>query len=125
MMLRRKRLMVMAGIVLVLAILCIYFYFDPTSRFFPSCPFLSLTGLECPGCGSQRALHALLHGDIVAVWHLNAALFVFVPLLIALFVAELLGPQRAPRLYTALNSRYVIWGTAVFIIVWWVVRNVI
>lgn len=125
MMLRRKRLMVMAGLVLVLIILCIYFYFDPNGRFFPQCPFLSLTGLECPGCGTQRAVHAVLHGDIGAVWQLNAALFVFVPLLILLFVAEVLGHQRIPRLYDALNSRYMIWATATFIIVWWAVRNLI
>lgn len=125
MMLRRKRLMVMAGIVLVLTILCIYFYFDPTDRFFPRCPFLSMTGLECPGCGSQRAIHAVLHGDFASVWQLNAALFVFVPLLILLFVAEVLGRRRVPRLYDALNSRYMIWATATFIIVWWVVRNLI
>lgn len=29
-------------------------------------PFKLLTGYDCPGCGSQRALHALLHGDINA-----------------------------------------------------------
>jgi len=33
---------------------------------YPTCPFLSLTGLFCPGCGSLRAVHALAHGDITA-----------------------------------------------------------
>ncbi|RYU86148.1 DUF2752 domain-containing protein [Mucilaginibacter terrigena] len=28
------------------------------------CPFKQLTGLDCPGCGLQRSVIALLHGDI-------------------------------------------------------------
>ena len=28
------------------------------------CPFYELTGLYCPGCGSGRALTALLHGHV-------------------------------------------------------------
>ena len=31
---------------------------------YPPCPFLAVTGLWCPGCGSARALHALLHLDV-------------------------------------------------------------
>ena len=39
---------------------------------FPKCLFFSLTGLQCPGCGSQRALHSLLHLDLVAALRYNA-----------------------------------------------------
>ena len=28
------------------------------------CPFLLLTGIPCPSCGTTRAVLALLHGDI-------------------------------------------------------------
>jgi hypothetical protein len=28
------------------------------------CPFKYLTGIDCPGCGFQRSLLALLHGDV-------------------------------------------------------------
>lgn len=38
--------------------------FDPaTTWWFPSCPFRTLTGWQCPLCGSLRALHALLRGS--------------------------------------------------------------
>ena len=30
----------------------------------PGCPFLGLTGWFCPGCGSSRAIRALVSGDV-------------------------------------------------------------
>ena len=30
---------------------------------YPSCPLHALTGLQCPGCGTLRGLHALASGD--------------------------------------------------------------
>lgn len=45
----------------VLAALLVYYRLDPSQHFFPRCPLHWLTGLHCPGCGTQRALHALLH----------------------------------------------------------------
>lgn len=29
-----------------------------------SCPIKRLTGIDCPGCGFQRSILALLHGDL-------------------------------------------------------------
>ena len=40
------------------------FFFNPSSpanQFFPKCPFRLVTGWQCPGCGSTRALYQLLH----------------------------------------------------------------
>ena len=39
---------------------------DPSDRgVFPACPFRSLTGWWCPGCGLTRATHHLMHGDLL------------------------------------------------------------
>ena len=47
------------------AALAILYFFDPsTSAIFPPCPTNALTKLHCPGCGTLRAMHALLHGDV-------------------------------------------------------------
>ena len=58
------------------------FFFDPSQvPIFPVCPFHQLTGLDCPGCGSTRAAHALLHGHLVTALHFNALFVVSLPLL--------------------------------------------
>ncbi|WP_374223340.1 DUF2752 domain-containing protein [Streptomyces sp. F63] len=40
------------------------------------CPFNWLTGLDCPTCGATRMVYDLMHGDVVAAFHDNAALLV-------------------------------------------------
>lgn len=34
-------------------------------RFIPSCPMKTVSGILCPGCGSVRALHFLLRGEVM------------------------------------------------------------
>ncbi len=59
----------------------VYFTFDPTKvSIFPPCLFHQLTGLDCPGCGAQRALHQLLHGHLIAAVRLNAMFVISLPL---------------------------------------------
>jgi Protein of unknown function (DUF2752) len=49
---------------------------------FLHCPFLALTGLQCPGCGTMRGLHALMHGEFVRAFALNPMAMVMIPVLI-------------------------------------------
>jgi hypothetical protein len=51
------------------------------AAWYPRCPFFSLTGLFCPGCGSARMLHALAHGDFRAAAGFNVLLVCVLPLL--------------------------------------------
>lgn len=119
----RRRYIVVTAILLAITFLSVYFWFDPSTGFFPRCPFLSATGYLCPGCGSQRALHALLHGDFVAAWQFNAMMLVFIPVVIILLVAEFCKAEF-PGFYMKVNSRYVIWGVFVSIVAWWILRNI-
>jgi hypothetical protein len=69
--------------VVFLGILLLYFFNNPSNSIhFPQCPFLTATGYYCTGCGSQRALHDLLHLDIKGVAKHNL-LFIPAFLLIA------------------------------------------
>ncbi|WP_316735308.1 DUF2752 domain-containing protein [Pedobacter aquatilis] len=50
------------------------------------CPFKALTHLDCPGCGFQRSIIALIKGDIQQSWNLYPPT---IPLLI-LFLSALI-----------------------------------
>ena len=108
---------------LVCAALLIYACFDPERTFFPKCPFYALTGWKCPGCGTQRAVHQLLHLHIGAAFRYNAALVLSLPLLAFLLLAWRLR-LRYPKLYAATRSRYLSWALIVLLLLWWILRNV-
>jgi hypothetical protein len=72
---------------LAAAALVAYFLLDPaTNAIFPKCPFYVLTGLKCPGCGSQRALHALLHLQVGRAFRENPLLVISLPYLLTALV---------------------------------------
>lgn len=108
----------LAAILLVgMAVAVCLAIFDPTEVAAPRCMLRAATGWDCPGCGSQRAIHALLHGDICQAWRYNAAMFFAVPLCVA-YVAGWRPLRRlAGRPWFGL-------ALAAAIVAWWVLRNV-
>ncbi len=77
---------------------------DPNiGRVLPPCPLHALTGLYCPGCGSTRALHALLHGDVGQAMAMNPLLVLALPVLAAMALnAAGWKPPRSEPLWRAL-----------------------
>ena len=70
---------------LVAAVVVVVFMINPAGNpLLPSCPLHTLTGMYCPGCGSTRALHQLLHGHLVAAFRFNPLMVATLPLLGAL-----------------------------------------
>jgi hypothetical protein len=67
----------------VLAAVWLLRTFDPNAAgsLFPPCPFRTITGLFCPGCGITRALHALVHFDFARALAMNAMVVLSLPLL--------------------------------------------
>jgi hypothetical protein len=65
-----------------IAMAAILFAFNPAlGLFYPACTFYQTTGLLCPGCGSLRAMHQLLHGHLREALHLNVLLIFSLPLI--------------------------------------------
>ena len=120
----RKRIVTLAVIVVLIVAAVVYFVVDPSSsRWMPRCIFLSLTGFKCPGCGSQRVIHALLHGDVALAAHYNAFLLGAIPV-IGLYLINDYTPLRSRRLDHVLKHPATIATLVALLLAWWVLRNV-
>ncbi len=71
--------------------------FDPaTTGFYPPCLFKTFLGVRCPGCGSLRAAHQLLHGNFQQAWTLNPTLMIVGPLAAVIGLFSLLRNPKTP-----------------------------
>ena len=120
----RRMLIIILIITAAMAFCAIYYTHDPSSSaLFPRCLFLSLTGYKCPGCGSQRAIHALLNGDVVGAFRYNAMLLIAIPwITLCLFVET--QRTRWPKLYARLNPQLLILLFMALVLAWWLFRNI-
>lgn len=114
------------AILLVLAIVVVYAVCDPaTSAFFPRCPMKQLTGLSCPGCGFQRAFHAVLGGHLHEALSYNWFFVLSLPYAAAVIIAWLLKALgKAPRIVSVLEHHYGIYAYLTLFCLWFVVRNI-
>ncbi len=71
--------LIATGVVSAVVLYC----FDPSQGgIYPVCMFHRMTGLMCPGCGSLRAIHQLLHGHLATAFQFNPLLVTLTPLVV-------------------------------------------
>jgi hypothetical protein len=117
------KVVALTGVIIVAAII-LYFYNPAGSQLYPPSPFRALTGLYCPGCGTLRALHQLLHGHLLTAFGLNPLMLLAMPYLIYSYVsysAPVILGQKIPQLFIKPDW---IWLVLKVIIAYWVVRNI-
>lgn len=122
---RNDILIIATAAFVAVAAIVTYTLVDPAlSKWMPKCFFYQVTGWHCPGCGAQRALHAMLHGHITEAWDFNPFIFFIVPAAIVLGLVEAFR-SRIPGVYRTVYrpSTFII---ILFIIVsWTVLRNIL
>lgn len=102
-----------------------YYHYDPQSEnFLLKCPFKFFTGYDCPGCGSQRALHHLLHGELKQAFSFNPLLVIAIPyvvigILFEWFKLKYSYPKIRKTLFGA-SAIYIISG---IILIFTILRN--
>lgn len=100
-----SRIAIAAAITVAAAVV---YAFDPVAAgFFPHCVFHELSGLQCPGCGGTRAMHALLHGDVAAAIRFNAFLVFGGPVFAA---GAATNQLRRPWAGWAIVGALIAWG---------------
>lgn len=94
------------------------------SGHYPTCPFLLVTGFYCPGCGSLRAIHALVHLDLATALNLNIltvclmipmAVFYYVRWTTERFLGRSIRKRMAPAVF--------IWALLFGVLGFWLLRN--
>ena len=119
-----RRLTVAAIWLLTVSASVFLFIFEPgKSGFFLNCPFLMFTGFTCPGCGSTRALHRLLHGDVIGAFQFNPMMFLLLPILLFVLVRHTAAVFRNRRIKgNQVNAAYI-WMFFVVVMSFWIFRN--
>ena len=112
------------GLLAGLALAVLYFRLDPARYPFPRCPVHWLTGLHCPGCGTQRALHALLHGRIEQAVSYNLLAAICAPV-VGLGLLEEAGNAwyGRPRRITLLYRPWLGHGLVMLTVAFTILRN--
>lgn len=102
----------------------LYRIIDPAiSYLMPKCIFKMLTGYDCPSCGSQRALHALLNGQVYEAVMFNPFIFVIAPYLVAVLYASFSKSKIAISIRVVTHHYITITIYLIIYILWWVLRN--
>ena len=112
-----------AAIVLIVLLIggwVLYTYPPVTSGFYPQCAFKQATGLDCPGCGTTRALHALVHGRVVDAFLFNPFLFAVMAMFACAAPAFMRG--ETPRFLT---RPWFGWGSFAVVTGWFIGRNLV
>lgn len=109
------------GIMLLAGVL--YFFNPADGVVYPVCVFHSWTGMDCPGCGSLRAAHALMHGQLTNAWDSNPLFVILLPWAIYALWKQYRTPRDGSAVKGAGFTRYWFWVLLVVLVVFGVIRN--
>lgn len=122
--LQRRR---MIAVVVMVIMIAIYFLLNPMQQHWPlRCPFKLITGLQCPGCGNQRALHALLHGHFAEAVHYNLFLIYAGPYALALVIENLMTEgEWKNKAKAVVENKWMVRFFILAFFFWLILRNLL
>lgn len=96
---------------------------DPHSNSWGVCPWQTITGTDCPGCGGLRAVNDLTNLRVAAAASSNLLFVAGLPFFALWFAAWVRNAWAGERAPLAHRPTLVAWVTAAVVAVWWIVRN--
>ncbi len=121
---RARRLRLLAVLGVGVAIFFLYIFNPATSILRVPCPFHALTGLYCPGCGSLRAIHQVLHGHLTIAFWLSPLMVLSLPFLGYRFLSYLMVGIRGWSLPNIFLPASCIWIYLGVVLLFWGLRNI-
>jgi hypothetical protein len=118
----------LALLAFLLGWILLLFLIDPVAQEgYPKCPSKYISGLDCPGCGSSRCVHAMTHLEFRSAFAYNPLAFIAVPVLLFYAVAKLLGfwDQRiSPRIPKVLHKHGAV-IVLIVVVLFTIIRNLL
>ena len=120
-----KLIFIGLGALLLIAIITVYFTYNPSQySIFPKCPFYSFTNLYCPGCGSQRAIHQILNGNIVSGLNHNILIILLALVLSCDGTIIIINKVLNKKFKNILHKPVTTYSILILVIIFWVLRNI-
>jgi hypothetical protein len=112
--------------IIIVSLAIIYSVGNPAeSKYFPKCPFYTLTHYQCPGCGSQRAIHDLLKLNFKQAAKQNLLLLLLLPYIALGVFWDLHKPKKNKNI--KLYKKIFGYKSSIFILIlilfFWFFRN--
>ncbi|MEG0499640.1 MAG: DUF2752 domain-containing protein [Rikenellaceae bacterium] len=110
---------------MIVVIYITYSCVDPLdAAWMPKCFTYQWFGIRCPGCGTQRALHSLLSGDLKAAFFYNPLMVLSVPYLLMAIVLDSKSIRaKHPKLHQLFLGERAIWLLLAVLLIYTIVRN--
>lgn len=89
------------------------------------CMFREHTGLYCAGCGSGRAVAAILRGEFLAAFRWNPLLYLLgIPSLLILIYEYIRIVFGIQHLKPIVLPQWLIYSTVIVLLGFWILRNI-
>ncbi len=118
---RTRSLGLLATVCGVVAVLYLFSPYD--SGLYATCPFKALTDLHCPGCGTLRGLHELIHGHPVTAFGLNPLMVLSLPFIAFSIIKYIAAGSLGWTERRIFIPSIFIWSLLGLIILFWILRN--
>ncbi len=115
----RLALLAAAAVVFILGCRYLYRHGSPLT-----CLFYRLTGLYCPGCGTGRAVTALLRGQLAKALRYNPLLFLLGIPFGFVAIWELLAYTLPCRMRHITIPQWLVWLVLGVVLLFWILRNI-
>jgi len=117
--------LIIIGVLAFFGMLALYIFWNPSeTNMFPKCPVYATTGIYCPGCGSQRAAHKILNGNIIEGIGHNYMIVLLAMVLLYQGFIYVMNEMLGKNITNLLHKSKVTFSILIIVVLFWVLRNI-
>lgn len=119
---KRRWLLLALAIPFVVTALIVF----PPSKYpiYLPCPMYAWTGYHCAGCGSTRAVRALVVGDFYQALAYNPLFVVCLPVLVVFVIRRAVAKSQGDKRPFVTIPNWLVWPAVGLVIVYTILRNI-